>query len=373
MGQSHFSTLAPSVVEVGEYHPGPEALLVEMDFAKHKVYNPEAVKGLDKRRVRAVDLVFTRYPYHVDEWELHYDSLMQRRYEELERLAPGAFEEEGVKWKVVLQTDCRNLAEAKALFHGFAVYSQARTEVQEENPVEIEPRFEIEELESNLEKALELYHGRSSFYDSTCMEVLDRHPEWRHMALAIDWTASMFRHGAQLLHWFTTDIGSGRAVGYAFFNDGDGKWDEEKEIGNTGGVYLAAASKPDSILAAIRKAALGGSGGDHRENDLEAVLAALESFPEAKEIVLIADNTGPVRDLELLEYIDRPVRVLLTGVYKNNFQADYFTIAYHTGGSVHTRDNDYWDISELLVHDGFELGDYAYKLRGSRFIKQKLN
>lgn len=365
----------PFVEEMGAYAAGAGAHLVEMSFASHSVRNREACADLKGMAFGAVDLVFTRYPMRLEDWEINYDTLMARRLATLMALAPGAFGEE-VAWRIVLQTDCGSLEEARGMFHGFVLYEKAALELGEDEMDSLElpePRYTEAELGEGLERALGYFDGLKPYYDSTALEVFARHPDWRDAALVVDWTASMYGHGGQLLHWLGKEEAGGRVLGYVLFNDGDGKWDQEKVVGATGGLYLAEAGRPDSLRAAVVRATLGGSGGDHRENDLEAVLAALEAFPEAREIVLLADNGGPVRDLALLGEIDRPVRVLLTGVYKESYQPDYFTIAYHSGGSVHTREADYPNTADLLEHGRFVLGKYTYELKGKRFVRKEEN
>lgn len=49
------------------------------------------------------------------------------------------------------------------------------------------------------------------------------------------------------------------------------------------------------------------------ENDLEALLEAKKYMDDNWELILIADNYSPVRDIELLEKLDIPVHVILCG------------------------------------------------------------
>ena len=76
-----------------------------------------------------------------------------------------------------------------------------------------------------------------------------------------------------------------------------------------------------------------GGGGDGPENDLEAIIKGIKEFPEHGEVILIADNNSCVRDMDLLKYIDVPVRVILCG-YTNagGVNPHYVKIAHETGG-----------------------------------------
>lgn len=82
-----------------------------------------------------------------------------------------------------------------------------------------------------------------------------------------------------------------------------------------------------------------GNGGDSPENDLEAVLTGIQYLTDFEDILLIADNKSPVRDIELLEKINRPVHVLLCDV-RGTIHPDYIKIARETGGTLHTLKED---------------------------------
>lgn len=378
----YFQDLRPEILQVPVYEPEGDALGLRMSFAEYAVHNPEAARHLEGRVIHTVDLVFTRYPWKLDTWEVNYDSLMEHRYAKLKELVPHAFGHREVSWRIFLQTDCQDLATAKTFFHGFYIShgpasapsteSPAPTEEQESSLPLPTPRYDSLELQEELDRALKLITGDKEFYDSTALEILDRHPEWGDLVLVSDWTASMYRHGAYLIRHFRQGPEKDRVKGYVFFNDGDGKYDEEKVVGLTGGIYVAPANESDAVMTAVRKVLLGGNGGDHRENDLEALIVAQEKFPEIPELVLIADNSGPVRDLALLEYIDRPVRIVLCGVYHDNIEPDYFTLAYRSGGSLHIRGEDFEDFGHLPLGRQFQLGDYEYRLKNGRFIKRKM-
>ncbi len=413
-----YQKLQPSIHHQPRYQPKAGAVILKMDFALYHIYNPNAVKAVQER-VKRVDLVYTRYPYHLDEWEVGYDSLMERRFTELHKLLPRAFTDSEVEWRLVLQTDCRNMEEAKGLFHGFSIYSgpnegpgngpedspgdgltttfenpsQIDTlefpATTDQNPSEIDlptppktavntverstpespraPRFDSVDLEQNLEAAIAIYSGEKTFYDSTCQWVFERHPEWGTKVLIIDWTASMFKHGAQVIHWIE-EMGKGDEIlGLVFFNDGNDKWDNEKVVGSTGGIYTVEGFDRDSIMAVMKRVSYGGSGGDHRENDLEAVLEAMDWFPEAQEFVLIADNSGPVRDMELLKNVERPLRIIICGVYHDRYEPDYLDIAHQTGGSIHSKDQDLEGLGEIGPFESLEFEEETYILVGGKF------
>ena len=64
-----------------------------------------------------------------------------------------------------------------------------------------------------------------------------------------------------------------------------------------------------------------------------------------ENIILIGDNWAKVRDINLLNKVKVPVRVLLCGVTEGmEIHPDYLNIAYKTKGSVHTIEQDITDL-----------------------------
>jgi len=360
----YYARLQPEIVEVGRHYPSGDARL-SMDFAKARIHNPAALEGLDSI-ITQVDLVYTRYPADLETWEVGYDSLMERRFANLEKLLPQAFVTPNVQWRLILQTGCQSQVEAEKLFHGFEIYAGPLTHEEEEELPKPKQRFDSLNLKLTWKSALSLYEGETEFYDSTALNILAAHEEWKQKVLIIDWTASMYRHGAQVLHWLKEQNASD-VLGVVFFNDGDGKWDDDKVVGETGGIYTVEGFAENDVLAAMEAVSWGGSGGDHRENDLEALLEAMDQFPEAEEFILLADNSGPVRDMELMSQIERPFRIILCGVYKDIFETDYLDLARRTNSTLHTLERDLTDLDAIGPMQLLELEQASYQRRKHGF------
>lgn len=350
-------------------------LVFEMGFASPRV--DQAASWQQGQQFRQIDLVFTLYPKRPEDWKVGYDSLMERRFRTLEGRIPQAFHDPDVQWRLVIQTSCNTLAAAQGMFHGFVCYP---ADEGEPLPIPIDqigedtwqypsPRFDSMHLQENLVTVEGILAGTKSSADSTAIHVLERHPEWKNALVVIDWTASMYRQGAMVLRWQQSHLAESRIRHFVFFNDGDQQYDHEKVVGATGGIYETPADTLPAMLPMIRAVTLGGEGGDHRENNLEAVLAGIASCPDCEQVILIADNTGPVRDMALLELVDLPVRVVVCGVYKDVLETDYLEIADLTGGSLHTRDRDIDDLQGQLVHGILSLGDKQYAKQRRHWVK----
>jgi hypothetical protein len=194
------------------------------------------------------------------------------------------------------------------------------------------------------------------------LKVLDRNA-WKNMVVVSDLTGSMSPYVIQLILWFKLNELDKRVSAVTFFNDGDMTPDAKKVIGKTGGIYYSPTGSFEDTRNLAIKTIQNGYGGDGPENDFEAILAAIEKNPEAKEIILVADNLAPVKDFVLMSNIKIPVRVILCGTnYGVNLQ--YLKLARATGGSVHTMEKDLTDLAKLGEGKTFQLGKQFFKIVG---------
>lgn len=183
--------------------------------------------------------------------------------------------------------------------------------------------------------------------DHTIYKVMARNGKWKKTVIVTDLTASMYPYAKEINTWLKLHFMKDTVQQtFVFFNDGDSKKDEQKRIGNTGGIYYCRAKTSDDLVNTMKICIKKGEGGDSPENVIEAIIAALKKVRKPDNIILIADNWAKVRDLTLLNRIKIPVRVILCGVYEGmEINTDYLNIAYKTKGSLHTIEQD---ISELI-------------------------
>jgi hypothetical protein len=201
--------------------------------------------------------------------------------------------------------------------------------------------------------------------DTVVFAVFHRN-DWTGMALACDVTGSMAMYTAQTFLWMKDSVEQGRVNYIVFFNDGDRKLDKRKKIGNTGGLYGTPAKVFENVHKTGLQSIRNGSGGDIPENNIEAVLEAIEQCPTCSEVVLVADNKAEPRDMELLEKVDRPVRVISCGVGRC-LSVHYLNIAYKTGGSVHLMEHDITNLSSYEEGDNLTIGDIEYRVARGQF------
>jgi len=343
-------------LEIGKYirQESPNAnrvVEIEMNLGEFEILNPWAVEVLETKKIDSIHLVYTDYPKEMDFTELN-----QNRFGQLFELFPELSAEHYIKWKVLRQTDCHTLEEAKNFFHGFVVYYQDVIKPHLD-PIYLKKRKAY--FDRKFERAALFSVGVTMGEDSSAYRVMDRQAEnWKNIVFVCDWTGSMYPYSLQVLKWQIDRHAHQKVLGYVFFNDGDLKTTKEKVIGETGGIYKSPNALVYTVFDFMKQAKSRGDGGDIPENDLEAVLYAMKEFPQAEEFVLIADNISPVRDMDLLDQVHKPIRIVLNRLNRENVSVqlnqDYVKIALATKGSIHTDDADYLTeeaIRQLEVQD----------------------
>ncbi|MEZ4828529.1 MAG: hypothetical protein R3C61_19915 [Bacteroidia bacterium] len=313
-----------------EYTP---QVALRMEYARFEVVNADEWQALSKQnQAYEIDLVFTKYPKNIEEWRTNYYQLLNDRLITLFGL-DSSLQSPSIRWNMVLQTQCVTEEEAKKYFHGFVIkYRPRKAQV-------------LDDIETP-DQLKDLIAGKAISRDSTVFRVMDRNPQWDNMLVVMDWTGSMYKFGAQLVLWYKLNVehGDPKVRHFVFFNDGNNKKTWQKKPGRTGGVYRSKTGELEEIVSTMEYVMKKGNGGDSPENDLEAVLTGIQYLDHFDEIILIADNKSAVRDIELLDKIDKPVRIIICDLKRGSaVHPDYIKIAKQTGGSIHTigRDIDY--------------------------------
>lgn len=257
-----------------------------------------------------------------------------------------------MKWRLKLQTGCTSLKQARECFHGFVIRYGVASD---------------EKLVENFSLVRKYLSRDEKILDSSTVKILTRNRDWENMTVVLDWTASMYANGTLMLLWFQEQFEESELEHLLFFNDGDSIADSLKLIGMTGGIYPVDTPAWDDVIRTMEQVTLGGNGGDHPENNMEAIQAALDRWPDAKEIFLVADNKSPVRDLSLVKDIPVPVHVLVCGSSNGYMHPHYLTIAHQTGGSLHTLKEDIPDLGKYVEGELIQIGDFMYKREGEKF------
>jgi hypothetical protein len=341
---------------------GAGVTVLENGYVQHIFKNPEAWKPNAQLVVTEVNIVFTRYPKEKELWQTNYYDLLANRLKSLFALDSG-LNSRNFEWNLVLQTDCNSEEQAKKLFHGIVIrYIQLeRSEKEERIPTSSKPVYDSLALQTYSSKVERFIQSQGGFGDSVVMKVLNRNRDWDNTLVIMDWTGSMYQYGAQAVQWHILNFSNSGLSFITFFNDGDSKPDHLKVIGSAGGLYHVQASNIDNLINTFYRVTAGGDGGDSPENDLEAILGGMSSFKDFEELILIADNNSCVRDISLLSEIDAPVHVILCGA-EHGINPQYVNIAYKTGGSLHTIEEDIRNLSGRINNGKLFIRGVEYQL-----------
>ena len=373
---------------------GGTTLLLKMGFASSTILNPAKIKILKDATVLSIDIVYSDYPKG-DE----YTKLNQNRIENLIKLNSSLLAKKDIIWRMVRQMDCTDEVSARELFHGIVItYRPAQTKDLAMSEIDYlrslikKPStsgkgdyffLELNAVDSSTGKLSAVtrtdtvFSGGSKksgsspadFYvrDSVVGVVLKRN-KWTEMAIVADLTGSMSPYTAQLLLWFKLNTLNSPVKQFVFFNDGDMTPDNQKVIGKTGGIYATRSSKFDEVENLAFKTMRNGGGGDIPENNIEAILKANQLCNECKNVVMIADNMAPVKDIVLLSQVKTPVKIILCGaVYGIN--PVYLDIARATGGSVHTMEKDLTDLVKMKEGEEIKIGNQKFIIINGKFTR----
>jgi DNA polymerase III delta prime subunit len=319
----------------------------EMDFS---LPDETISKNLELADSILIRMYYSKYPqtkeYQVNQQKMLNDGRVTNLFGRLPILKT-----KHINLEVIRQENCKNESEARQLFHGFLIFYKAKESIKTKSPTTKEVKeefykkykhFNIREINNEFAKGIKTM---TISKDSTTYHVFERNfASLDSIVIIADWTSSMYPYTLQLLVWqVKRAIQANYIIGYVFFNDGDTTPDKDKKIGQTKGIYISKSADFTEALQKMEECKKNGNGGgDIEENDIEAVLKAIEEFPYAKRFILIADNFGKIRDIELLHKVQKPIHIVLARVPKPDMiTTDYIQVALQTGGSLHLKDRDF--------------------------------
>jgi hypothetical protein len=304
-----------------------------------------------------IDLIYTDFPKGANLSELNLNRLKQ-----IETFHPILIQNPLIKWNIVCQTACQTEEEARTFFHGIVIYYQLYTtpeyiKVVKNNLMSYLP----EKVNNQIAKEM-----MDTMRKPVVNKVFNRNKNWENAVLIVDLTTSMIPYNSQVLLWQLLHSERSFFKDVILFNDGDSAPEEAKKVGKTGGIYHEKNISFDALRKTSINVCQNGVGNsDFPENDLEAVLFAINQVPNAEEYILIADNDAPPRDMALLDKINRPIRIVLCDT-ENGILPQYLEVARRTGGSVHTIDEDLTALMVKKEGEVFIAGGRKYKITGGK-------
>jgi hypothetical protein len=402
------------------------AVFLPMPFSQANFADLSQLKKIPSpASVYSVHLVYTRFR-EVDSF--NQPKLNFFRFTELQKIYPAIFEDSEVEWKVLEQREAKTKDRAARCFHGFVLYLKnepppelLKREIStmtniidsyrdtlvwipekidwkvKRRKVETgyyvprnekkrkagekytssgiwfrEPEYEVF-YDSSIRKKTGGYWQKTGRFDTSTFRGTDEfnfltRRKWSpKMAVVTDVTGSMGPFSTQVMLWLKYNSEILKQGRFAFFNDGNGTPDPFKRIGSSGGIYFAPTGNFDSVFSVMKYTMSKGLGGDIPENNLEAVLKTLQHWPDTDTVLLIADNQAAVKDMALLSKIDKPVSVMVCGMF-NNIHPDYVNIAKTTGGKLFVLDTEISNLKGLQSGTRILIGGKWFEWRKGTFV-----
>lgn len=341
--------------------------------------------------IMQIDFAYTQY---ASSDKFNQEKLNLQRFRQLYRVLPEAFNNPAVTWRLFEQTAALDADSAKNCFHGFVIvwrppvsdaitmYEMSSLESvfgydpktgkacvgckrafikgEKMTPTGKVPTYDTIWVRS--EGPRKYNFGR----DTVIFAVMKRNKQWKNMQIVCDVTGSMSPYTGQLLMWYYLNSKNASVNQFVFFNDGNTEPDMNKEIGNTGGIYMTQTGQFETVLRCMFQAMQSGNGGDTPENNLEAVSMVAHADTTAP-IIMIADNWATPRDTAMMRTIGRPIHIILCGA-QYGINTVYLDIARATGGSVHTMDQDLTDLAKLNEGEIVTIGTKKYVITNGKFV-----
>lgn len=190
---------------------------------------------------------------------------------------------------------------------------------------------------------LEFIDRHGGITDSTVYKVFDRHPLWTSSLVVMNWSPRMYTQSAQAVLWHKVHPKTSGIDYFVFANDGDRISEKQKKIGKTGGMYYNKANNFAQVVQRCDYVAKKSKGDNpNTSNAIESIVRSAQKYPDAKEIVYLADNESCIRDFKLIKYLNVPVKVVLSNV-NGPINPQYINLAYKSGGSLHLITDDFYN------------------------------
>lgn len=342
----------------------PNSVFLQNGYATAIIRNPSVWRpDYDSMEVTDITFIYTRYPFDKQKWAIGYHYLLCERLMELFHL-DSSLNDAHINYHIAYQTGCKNAKEAKSYKHGilitYKIYDAKTIELNREQRKRLSAVSPI--LQKAFRKDVEAFiKEQGGITDSTVYKIFDRHPEWRKSLVVMDWTSSMYQYGASCVLWHSLHYNQSGIRYFSFFNDGDNKPENLKKVGFAGGIYHEKADRLDDVIKLFRLVMKNGSGGDIPENDIEAMINAMQYFPDFNELILIADNSACIRDYMISDSIKVPIKIILCGT-QNGINPMYLNLAAKTGGSIHTIEEDIYSMQNSGIgQNSVNIGGINFK------------
>jgi hypothetical protein len=375
-------------------------LYIAMPFNEKTVLNPNQKKQLEERVAIKLELVYTKYRKSAS---FNQKQLNKNRLKELSKLVPHLFENRFWDFELISQTNGNSPEECNKMFHGFIITFRPNSTA---NTLNLEASY-IEDLVNAMNKKdsvendtlplsydikthydqqvgylhdtiwyvdtvkppspPDFFYNQKLYNDSTVLNAFKRNKNWKNFIVVTDVTGSMSPYSAQVFVWLKAQTKNNTVKYFVFFNDGDTKPSQKKKPLETEGIYISPNNTLDSVMAMAALCMRNGSGGgESMENDIEAIIDGLKQYPQADEIILVADNFEIMRDYKYIKKVKKPVHIILCGA-ENRINIQYLDLARQTKGTLHTFKSDVTNLQNIKEEEHFFIDGKEYMYHNGKF------
>lgn len=339
-------------------------------------FKADSLLKISPKKIRKIE-----YIYYVNKDKKHQNKLNTARIDTLINMFKKRLKHtSNVQFSTIILSNEHSI---KTQFTGFVITSETSSKenfeimksiLKDDKTDNNKPLFELVKLKEYNYILPYFHENYSSDRLFSIIKVLSRNEKWNNKVMVVDVTGSMTPYIGQYLLWLKMNFNKDENQQFVFFNDGNDniKRSANKEIGNTGGIYYAYNQFGfKKITQTINKAMINGNGGDCPENNIEALIAAENRNSKSENIIMVADNFATPRDMKLISQLSKPVKIILCGVENNRINPAYLTIAYSTGGSIHTMESDIKEICKNKEGEEFTLFNKKYVIRKGEVLLKK--
>lgn len=215
-----------------------------------------------------------------------------------------------------------------------------------------------------------IFAAFTALADHSLFDMLQRSKINDNTLIVTDLTGSMYPYYSQLMVWHALKMSQGKKMHHIFFNDGDAKKTEEKQIGNTGGIYPTRSNDILAVYREMKRCMKGGYGGDGPENNFEAVLRGVNRKKDYDHVIMIADNWALPRDTTLVHKIEQPINFIMCGSYFG-VNPEYLNLARTNQGRITTVETSIEGLlTDLKEGEELKVYDKSFQLNKGRFSRK---
>ncbi|MGB0861777.1 MAG: hypothetical protein ACPG19_01990 [Saprospiraceae bacterium] len=229
----------------------------------------------------------------------------------------------------------------------------------------------VEKIRGELEKD-DTYFEKVGYSFCATMHRMNKTGDWLRTLIVTDLTGSMTPYMNQVLVWHSLNAIDNEDNQYLFFNDGRVRYRNGARISGGGGLFFTDNNEIGNVINTMNQTKNNYHGGDGPENDIEALMTAMELGEGYGTVILIADNYSAIKDkrkMSDLISLGMPIKIILAG-NSSFIHEDYLELAYRTRGSIHTLHEDVSNLMDLKDGRSIRIGGEYYRVNRGRFLKE---